>query len=174
MIYFLKISTLQAKHARGNLSVELKFSFILHWDIFLLHPKELLMIVNMQRDCLIVIFGSAHVSEIVDDFHVFKRFVFHDEDQTVWKSTAAVGEVFAKPCCPFIYLFKYLVGFCGGLATVFPSAANIESDFSILQWEKACTARTSQIQVWRESCTVSMPMFWSDGLIRCKVDNYSI
>jgi hypothetical protein len=30
----------------------------------------------------------------------------------------------------------YLVEFCGGLATIFPNTATIESDFAVLRWEK--------------------------------------
>ena len=32
--------------------------------------------------------------------------------------------------------FKILRDFCGGIATVFPNTASVESDFSILGWEK--------------------------------------
>ena len=32
--------------------------------------------------------------------------------------------------------FKQLENFCSGLATVFPGTANVESNFSILKWEK--------------------------------------
>jgi hypothetical protein len=32
--------------------------------------------------------------------------------------------------------FNWLRQFCGGLATAFPNTTSIESDFSILKWEK--------------------------------------
>ena len=32
--------------------------------------------------------------------------------------------------------FKQLENFCGGLATLFPGTTNVESNFSILKWEK--------------------------------------
>ena len=32
--------------------------------------------------------------------------------------------------------FKNLEMFCGGLASTFPATSSVESDFSILKWEK--------------------------------------
>ena len=32
--------------------------------------------------------------------------------------------------------FEILMDFCGGIATIFPNTASVESDFSILGWEK--------------------------------------
>jgi hypothetical protein len=32
--------------------------------------------------------------------------------------------------------FKYLERFCGGLATAFPGTSTVESDFSVVKWEK--------------------------------------
>jgi len=32
--------------------------------------------------------------------------------------------------------FKYLLRFCGGVASVFPESSQVESDFSILKGEK--------------------------------------
>ena len=48
--------------------------------------------------------------------------------------------------------FKQLENFCGGLATVFSGTANIESNFSILKWEKD-DGRTAFLTFhWRVLC----------------------
>ena len=51
-------------------------------------------------------------------------------DQCDHMTTFHQGWDFVQAC------FKQLEHFCGGLATVFPGTANVESDFSILKWEK--------------------------------------
>ena len=51
--------------------------------------------------------------------------------------------------------FKYLRTFCGELASAFPNTATVESDFSVLGWEK---------DVYRTSLTD----FSLEGILYCK------
>lgn len=46
------------------------------------------------------------------------------------------GSFFEKSWDCFRGLFRSLYELCGGLATVFPGTATVESDFSIVHWEK--------------------------------------
>jgi hypothetical protein len=51
--------------------------------------------------------------------------------------------------------FDILRDFCGGIATIFPNTATVESDFSILGWEK---------DAFRQSLTdLSL-----EGILQCK------
>ena len=52
-------------------------------------------------------------------------------------------------------LFKRLNEFCGDLATAFPGTSSVESDFSILNWEK-------------DDCRVSLPDFSLEGILHSK------
>ena len=45
--------------------------------------------------------------------------------------------------------FKSLEMFCGGLATVFPGTSTIESDFSIMKWEKNDARTTLTAFFWK-------------------------
>jgi hypothetical protein len=45
--------------------------------------------------------------------------------------------------------------FAGGLATVFPSTATVESDFSLMKWEKSKFKFALTDFLWKASCTTS-------------------
>ena len=51
--------------------------------------------------------------------------------------------------------FLYLRSFCGGLGTVFPGTSTVESDFSIVKWEK-------------DDCRVSLSDFSLEGILQAK------
>ncbi len=52
--------------------------------------------------------------------------------------------------------FPHLMTFSGGLATVFPGTAVVESDFSVLKYEKSDSIRTSLLDITLE------------GIMHCK------
>ena len=51
--------------------------------------------------------------------------------------------------------FEYLKKFCGGLATAFPGTSTVESDFSIVKWEK-------------DDCRVALTDFSLEGILHTK------
>lgn len=65
------------------------------------------------------------------------------------------GNVFQKAWSPFKSRFSALVDFLGGLATVFPGTATVESDFSVLQWEKNV----------HRTCLTDLSL---EGILHCK------
>ena len=82
-------------------------------------------------------FESSYVDELMTEFKAFeekykcnrgfKLIVDNTDDRTAsfqdnWKSFQAS--------------YPKLVEFCGGLASVFPGTSTVESDFSMMGWEK--------------------------------------
>ena len=51
--------------------------------------------------------------------------------------------------------FEILMDFCGGLASLFPNTSSVESDFSILSWEK-------------DEYRLSMTDLSLEGIMHCK------
>ena len=80
--------------------------------------------VSVAMDCIETEFrelkktyrDDEHVRKAIDDCTYATPF------ESAWKVTAGS--------------FKQLEAFCGGLATTFPGTSSVESDFSILKWEK--------------------------------------
>ena len=62
---------------------------------------------------------------------------------------------FAKGWAAVLGRFERLKEFCGGLATVFPGTATVESDFSVLNYEK---------NIYRTALTD----FSLEGILHCK------
>ena len=51
--------------------------------------------------------------------------------------------------------FKHLKLFCGGLATAFPGTSTVESDFSVVKWEK-------------DDCRIALRDFSLEGILHAK------
>ena len=57
--------------------------------------------------------------------------------------------------------FKHLKLFCGGLATAFPGTSTVESDFSVVKWEK-------------DDCRIALTDFVLKGILHAKQFTKSI
>ena len=94
-----------------------------------------------QRERLVSIYSADHLVKIEDDF---KQFKVHVAYSSFARKSLDVGlkDLSGKGCLfdlawePFKGRFRVLHDFCGGLATIFPGTATVESDFYILQWER--------------------------------------
>lgn len=160
LISFVKIGELCALRNSNNAALEENFPSILPSQVADLRPRDLYNLIRMQKSRLLSTFQASYLTELEDEFRSFKRHVSsttaarNDADRYS-SSFASGGDVFGKAWEPFKTRFKKLVSFFGGLATVFPSTAAVESDFSVLQWEK---------DVYRQSLTdLSL-----EGVLHCK------
>ncbi len=91
---------------------------------------------NIYRPCLDRFWSEEDIDEIeVEQRDLIKRY---NNDQHIeqiinsYKHTVSFNEAWDKIGVPFNRLRQ----FCGGLATAFPNTTSVESDFSILKWEK--------------------------------------
>lgn len=69
--------------------------------------------------------------------------------------SVATERDFEKAWNPFMNKFPHLVEFCGAFATILPNTASVESDFSIINWEK-------------DSFRTGLTDFALDGIMHCK------
>ena len=96
-------------------------------------------VINEYRPQLEVVVGEAGIHAIGFEFKELQRYYLDDKDfhdavvsfdyhlaqfSCIW----ALGEAGLK--------FPYLAIFCGGVASVFPNTATVESDFSLIGCEK--------------------------------------
>jgi hypothetical protein len=66
------------------------------------------------------------------------RMKFLKKDEFICDALEASKDVigFSKAWAPLAQRYPGLCGFAGGLATVYPGTSRVESDFSIMNWEK--------------------------------------
>ncbi len=112
-------------------------------------------VLNIYRPRLDRFWSEKEIDEIeVEQRDLIKRY---NNDQHIeqiinsYKHTVSFNEAWDK----IDVLFNRLHQFCGGLATTFPNTTSIESDFSILKWEKD------------DNCS-SMTDLTLEGIFQCK------
>ena len=80
------------------------------------------------------------MEQISQEFCAFQC-AFHEkeefEDAIKLTENDAVSMDFKLLCLPTNNRFPWLQSFCIGLASAFPNTATVESDFSIIGWEKS-------------------------------------
>lgn len=133
----VKVGDVCALRSSANTASGEQFPPILPSLVFDLRARDFFAFVKMQRDRLLVTFPSAHLVGLEEEFRAFKRYVSASQsardEMEKYSSFMATGDTFSSAWAPFKGRFKKLMGFFGGLATVFPSTASVESDFLSLQ-----------------------------------------
>eukprot|EP00126_Sphaerothecum_destruens_P012273 Sdes_comp20995_c0_seq5m19729 len=131
-----KISKIVAERDSNNHSLEYALPACVPQDLVKLTPRDFCTIVRQHKSRLQQRWNSKEIDlieqqhrEFLDAYRrdsVLKQSIEdlheHASFETSWKITSG--------------RFYYLETFCGGLATVFPGTAQVESDFSILNHEK--------------------------------------
>jgi hypothetical protein len=82
-------------------------------------------------------FDEQYIDDLQDEFKHFEDTHSCDDDfkQMVSKTDNGKSSFSDKWRC-FEHKFPKLVAFCGGLSSVFPGTSTVESDFSVIGWEK--------------------------------------
>jgi hypothetical protein len=100
-------------------------------------PRQFILdVLNIYKPRLDRFWSKEEIDEIEAEQHNLIR--RYNNDQHIkqiidsYKHTVSFNEVWDKIGVPFNQLRQ----FCSGLATAFPNTTSIESDFSILKWEK--------------------------------------
>ena len=89
---------------------------------------------------LVTYFNDSGLKQIGQEFCAFQH-AFHQEeefeDAIKLTENDAVSMDFKLLWLPTYNHFPLLQSFCGGLVSAFPNTATVESDFSIIGWEKS-------------------------------------
>jgi hypothetical protein len=89
--------------------------------------KEFATQVSQQKQRLLVSFDEDQITQREIEFASLRATI---------SNNPPVEEDFNKSWVSFSHRFPLLCDFCGGMATLFPTTATVESDFSNLKWEK--------------------------------------
>lgn len=136
-----KLKALRATRTATNAPSNASYPPILPSELSKLKPKEFNNILRSQKGRILSTFKSDMLVKIEDDFKQFKTLIqSNTSSQQALKVSAhtIAGQcsLFEEAWDFFKVRFPRLHNFCGGLSSVFPGTATVESDFSNLQWEK--------------------------------------
>lgn len=118
--------------------------------------RQLVNTVQQHRARLLPVFSQNGIEQICDDFRLFQR-AFREEPvfQEAVKARANPLRGFSEAWACTNNRFPNLQKFCGGLASAFPNTATVESDFSVIGWEK-------------DECRTSLTDFSLEGILHAK------
>ena len=103
-----------------------------------LSNRDFSILLQQQRERLLHTWERAEIDGLEERFDDMKRLIAQDTARikAIVQDKKQLGS-FAKARAPFNNNhFEPLKRFFGGLATVFPGTAAVESDFSLINWEK--------------------------------------
>ncbi len=92
--------------------------------------------IQQQRECLLHTWQSAEIDTLEELFNDLKLLLAQDARNRAIVETEKHSSSFSEAWAPFDKQFAPLKQFFGGLATVFPGTATVESNFSLINWEK--------------------------------------
>lgn len=138
---FMRISELRVQRSESNAALEHQFPGVLPWHLYNMRPRDFFCALKMQKERLLATFQPSTLVAIEEEFRAFKKYISCNASAFAMakefeQCAASGGEVFGRAWKPYKCKFKMLFAFSGGLASVFPSTATVESDFLTLQWEK--------------------------------------
>jgi hypothetical protein len=113
---------------------------VLPHELCCIDMRQFVKLLQNHRERLLPFFGVDGIEDISKEFAEFAEFLraFRDERllrEAVEKNSGkSVG--FIDGWSPTNDRFTMLQKCCGGLASAFPNTATVESDFSIIGWEK--------------------------------------
>ena len=119
-----------------NESVTEELPSVLPIEVIKMRPRDFNELVKKHKERLLTKYNERYIGELEDEFKKFKRYAL--EDATGMQSIDNVDEASEFEVCwkPFDGRFTRVYEFLGGLATVFPTTATVEADFSALKWTK--------------------------------------
>jgi hypothetical protein len=95
------------------------------------------ILIQQQCQCLLHTFDNAEVDALEELFNGMKGLITKNARFKALVQTEEHSSSFVEVCAPFDdNQFSLLKRFFGGLASLFPCTATVESDFSVINWEK--------------------------------------
>ena len=109
---------------------------VLPYDLVKVRGREMAKIVDLHRNRLLVNWSPTQIQLIETQFQQLATLVARDEK--LREQFAACGNTTTFKEAWELVGGRYddLRDFCGGLSTAFPSTSTVESDFSLVKWEK--------------------------------------
>ena len=89
-----------------------------------------------QRDRLLMTFMEEYIDELEQEFIEFERRYHMDGGFKELVQNTSKCESFAEAWGWLYERYPHLANFSGGLATTFSGTSTVESDFSVIGWEK--------------------------------------
>lgn len=112
---------------------------VLPHELSRIDMRQFVKVLQAHRERVLPYFGSQGMNDISTEFSQFLR-AFREEPQFKEAVLSALDEHgvagFKDAWEPTSGRFPLLQKFCGGLASAFPNTATVESDISVIGWEK--------------------------------------
>ena len=89
-----------------------------------------------QKECLRATFTEEDIQNIQMQYKLFERKYHSDEGFKCHVQATKQHKSFDEAWGWLYEQYPLLVPFCGGIASTFPGTSTVESDFSIIRWEK--------------------------------------
>lgn len=109
-----------------------------------LNGRAFAELITLHRNRLVVSFSPQKIEKMEDEFRSLKFAYCRDNQVKAALDECPAEATFEQAWKKIKERFPSLHEFTGGLATVFPGTATVESDFSVLKWSKDefCSALT--------------------------------
>ena len=148
-----KVKAIVVHRDSSNEATQKQLTPVLPHGIVELRSSKFLHKVCNQRNCLDNSFPlPAHINIIGDQHNdLLTEYRVEPSTRMLIKSCEKTAS-FIKAWCLFYRRFPDIVKFCSGAATVLPGKSDVESDFSILSWEKIRFASVCLTLLSRDSC----------------------
>lgn len=150
------ISRIIPQRDQGNAASADEMPPVLPYQLMKTDMRQLAKLLQLHHRRLHKFFSAQEIDEISQDFVRFKKecrenpqfqaFIVNSEEQRLG---------FNDSWLPTNDRFPKLLEFCGGLASAFPNTATVESDFSVIGWEKNDSRR-------------ALTDFSLEGILHCK------
>lgn len=147
---------------RDNEAVSDEVPPVMPFELAKVDTRSFVKLLQTQRPRLLRKFSEQEIEDMSSEFVQFKRAAreepvlaeaLKDSEQQFNKSISRND--FAAGWGVVDNRFPTLQNFCGGLASVFPNTATVESDFSIIGWEK-------------DDTRMDLTDFSLEGILHCK------
>ena len=130
------VDSIQAERDASNGSADFLIPPSTPAQLQLMSNRDFSILLQQQRERLLHTWQSAEIDALEECFDDMKQLPAQDARvKAIVESEKQLGS-FAEAWAPFDNRFEPLKRFFGGLATVFPGTATVESDFSLINWEK--------------------------------------
>ncbi|KAI2494769.1 hypothetical protein MHU86_19764 [Fragilaria crotonensis] len=130
------IDSIQAERDASNNSSDYMLPPATPSQLAAVSNRDFSILIQQQRERLLHTWQSAEIDTLEELFNDLKLLLAQDARIRAIVESEKHSSSFAEAWAPFDKQFAPLKQFFGGLATVFPGTATVESDFSLINWEK--------------------------------------
>ncbi|KAI0557593.1 hypothetical protein FGB62_286g08 [Gracilaria domingensis] len=133
---YIRIIALRAKRDEDNAPAEALAPLVLPHDLAQLRPLVFNNMVKKQQDRL-SLHSRRNIEKVLQtEFAQFRKFLSSTENGATQIASAKKCKTFENARRGFRGKYRELHRFAAVLATIFPGKANVEADFSVINWKK--------------------------------------